>query len=378
MQTYDRALYVRNGLRALHAGGARGIPPDPVWAGPAEQRGPAAVGYELLSASSSGPVNVRVTDRCYRGLLRYESPFYDDRSKSHDTDKGSLQVCTTRSGDGQAPGFLELSVFLFGDAANHLHDSEKGVPKGNKCVVYDSVGAVISRAVRVVAAQPPTAEAHGITINNGQTDVFVVYGASGNTEIQGTLTVGNEVKLKNTLTVSGEARMENNLIALGEVRAEQFIAVSDKRLKQNITELKGEDALQVVSQLRPTTYQMISTPDANRCGLLAQEVREVLPSCVVSQQQLTTAKKTKNSKDEEPFLGVNYTDVVAYLIGAVRELKTQLDVLRRGGPAAPAPAPAAAGEGGAEAAAGSGEEEGACSPRCCEGQAAAAAAPGCK
>lgn len=314
---YERAMFIRNGLRPLHISGAGGLPPDPLVAGPAAEReGAEANGYSLVSLTGSGRVSVNVTERCYRGLLRYESPLYDtDRSLDHSTDVGSVQVCTRRADEeGQLPVFTELSVFLFGDSANHLKQSAPGEVSPGKCVVYNTVGEVITNAVRVNGS---SSAAHtGVDINNGK---FVIYSATGSTEIQGTLTVGGDTRLSNTLTVSGEAKMENNLIAMGEVRAEQFIAVSDQRLKQNITELDGKGALQVVMQLRPTQYQMRSSPNEDRCGLLAQEVRDVIPSCVVPHPT--------HGEEKDPFLGVNYTDVVAYMIGAVRELSRQVDLL---------------------------------------------------
>lgn len=505
---YIRSCYLRNGKTALSTT-ARALPDDPRVAGPPQQRSANAQGYQLLDVGTAQAVPFFVADRCYRGLLRYESAEYDaDQSKTDAEDPGALSVCTSRSGvDGSLPVFTELSLFLFGPANEYLKFAYPATIAPSKCVVYGTVGQVITSAVQVPRAA--SAGHEGLNIGDGN---FVVYSATGNTNIAGIVDVSGHLRAKDALTVSrnaeigadlsvtgtlivssttnstakdngaftvaggagvagnlhvgghavvagplnvgssvsfadtvhvastapstntstgalvisggvgvakelhvgGDAGVAGSLAVSGslaldggigvtstattaivaaggleiagpatvggvlktgndtqassaltgalqtagglgvakdahvggaitcnaftattEVRANEFIALSDERLKQNIAALKPDEALDLVDKLKPKTYQMKSDPGHNRCGLLAQEVQRVLPSCVQPHTTPSTSNKTT-----APPLGVNYTDIVSYLIAAVKELKARVQELKEGTPPAP-PVPAA-------------------------------------
>jgi hypothetical protein len=143
-------------------------------------------------------------------------------------------------------------------------------------------------------------------------DKVRITAATGNVTTAGDLDVKGSTTLATTLAVGGDVTL-NSLTAAKEVRAGQFIAVSDVRLKQDIQSLGGDQALSVVLALRPCSYAMRSDPDALHAGLLAQEVRDVLPDSVVPTQG--------------GYLGVNYHDIVAYLVGAVAELASRAEEL---------------------------------------------------
>lgn len=596
-RTYEGSSYLRGGRIPLFTA-ARGLPRDPLFCGPEAQRTVAAAGYTVTELTTSMPKAYRVADRCYRGLIRYESPLYDaDQSRTHATDPGKLVVCTGRSGElGQPPSFVDMGTFLFGDAQICLQGAAAGVVHPGKCAVYNSVGEVISRAVRVPPAAGMSDSSVGIEIGTGKfrvtlgggmscandkfavaadtgntavagalevlgglhanggiavdTDKFTVASdGTGDTAITGTLTLGGELRcngefavdtdkftvaaatgntavagaldvngglnvgggvavdvdkftvadgtgdttVAGTLAVTGTTTLSNALhanegitvdsnkfrvtstgdttiagslevddglrvdgggitvntdkftvadgtgdtaiagalavtggnttvltgllranagiavdvdkftvangtgdTAIGgelvvtggattlsgilhadggidctgnasvsgvisttdtttaaitsagglqiggtayvggdiesagaisattTVRANEFIALSDKRLKQNIEDLDGATALSIIGRLRPTTYQMKSDPKCDRCGLVAQEVQEVLPACV----QPHPNPPTTSGRDQQPqaVLGVNYTDVIGYLIGAIHELSARLAV----------------------------------------------------
>jgi hypothetical protein len=65
--------------------------------------------------------------------------------------------------------------------------------------------------------------------------------------------------------------------------AANFYATSDKRIKKNICDIKEEDALEVIRQLRPVTYQYIDRINRSNemeYGFLAQDVSSVLPYAI--------------------------------------------------------------------------------------------------
>ena len=604
--TYEGATYLRGGRIPVFAGG-RGLPRDPLFCGPQAQRTVSATGYSVTELATSMPRVYRVADRCYRGLVRYESPLYDsDQSKTHATDPGKLVVCTGRSGElGEAPSFVDMETFLFGDSEACLRGAAAGVVHPGKCAVYNSVGEVISRAVRVQPTAGMGESGVAIDVDSGKfrvtyggamscgdgkftvaadtgntavagalevtgtlyasgfavgTDKFTVAHGTGDTAITGTLTLGGElhgnggiavdtdkftvaadtgntsigggldvvgglhvgggiavdtdkftvadgtgntaiagdlavtgIAMVDTLyannglrinstqfmvastgdtTIAGTLQANSGLYVRGggiavdvnkftvadgtgdtaiagtlavtggattlsdtlhadggiavnadkftvadgtgdtaiagglavtggattlsgvlnadggincagnasvtgvisttdtttaaitsagglhvggaayvggdiesagaisattEVRANQFIALSDKRLKQNIEDLDGARALDVISRLRPTTYQMKSDPKCDRCGLVAQEVQEVLPACV----QPHPNPPSSGRAHPQGVLGVNYTDVIGYLIGAIHELSARLAVAEEGAPSSSPTSPTA-------------------------------------
>lgn len=95
-----------------------------------------------------------------------------------------------------------------------------------------------------------------------------------------------------------------------EVSAQSFVASSDRTLKQNIKAIPRDVALEAVGRMTPCTYQFKASPTENRCGVIAQELQEVLPALVK-----TTAAGT---------LAVDYNDMNAYLIGAIQALRAQM------------------------------------------------------
>ena len=63
------------------------------------------------------------------------------------------------------------------------------------------------------------------------------------------------------------------------------LITSDRRIKENFEEIKDDEALQKLRLLNPVTYTYKTTPDHERVyGFIAQEVKEVLPNAVSTEQ----------------------------------------------------------------------------------------------
>lgn len=126
---------------------------------------------------------------------------------------------------------------------------------------------------------------------------------------------------------------------VGSLTATSFITPSDIRLKENVILLDGTKSgntidrvknLSVVSyNYKSREYEDLDTASATtlklrqleeksgkerHIGLIAQELREVLPELV--------------TEGQDGYLGVNYTEMVPILLRCIQELKEQIDDLR--------------------------------------------------
>jgi len=79
---------------------------------------------------------------------------------------------------------------------------------------------------------------------------------------------------------------------------------SDRRLKTDIEDLDG--GLETLLDLRPVSYSLKSNGSETHLGLIGQEVAEVLPEIV------------NKPEDDDGYLGLNYTQLVAVLIDAIQ------------------------------------------------------------
>jgi len=110
-----------------------------------------------------------------------------------------------------------------------------------------------------------------------------------------------------------------NLTATGCVIGSNIACPSDGRFKRDIKTLP--DALGKVERLRGVSYEWNSSDFADRdfpagqqVGLIAQEVREVVPQAVVEQS--------------DGYLAVDYSRLVPLLIEGMKEQQRQLDQQR--------------------------------------------------
>lgn len=102
--------------------------------------------------------------------------------------------------------------------------------------------------------------------------------------------------------VNGELLVTGNIVG-----SQNVYAYSDRSLKEDIVPLSG--ALDIVDRLNGYRYKWKATKRAS-LGVIAQEVREVLPELVF---------------DNDGILAVDYTLLTAVLIEAVKELKQKLE-----------------------------------------------------
>ena len=106
-----------------------------------------------------------------------------------------------------------------------------------------------------------------------------------------------------------------NWTAVGNVTA-----YSDARLKTDIHTIN--DALSICGKLRGVSYKWIKDGKPS-IGVIAQEIEEVLPEVVLTQQVL-------DSTGEKEVKSVDYGKIVGVLINAINELKAEVDELKGG------------------------------------------------
>lgn len=101
-------------------------------------------------------------------------------------------------------------------------------------------------------------------------------------------------------------------IVRGEGWADDWVATSDIRVKENLEKI--DSSLDKVAKLTGFTYDQIKLKQ-RKAGLIAQEVKEVLPEAV--------------GEDEDGILNVSPMAVLALLVNAVNELSDQIKELKR-------------------------------------------------
>lgn len=107
----------------------------------------------------------------------------------------------------------------------------------------------------------------------------------------------------------------NGDVLIDDLWYDQATQTSDRRLKTNISSLNY--GLNEVLKLKPVTYNWKKTPDINKqVGLIAQEVRQVIPEIV----------KGDESKEN---IGMDYIALVPVLINAIKEQQKQIDELKQ-------------------------------------------------
>ena len=111
-------------------------------------------------------------------------------------------------------------------------------------------------------------------------------------------------------TFAGTLNVASSITAQGDITA-----FSDARLKHDVKTI--DNALDKVDNLRGVTYRMLEDEThAEKVGVIAQEVEEILPQVVLT------------SDDEMQTKSVDYGKLCAVLIEAVKELKKEVEELK--------------------------------------------------
>ena len=98
---------------------------------------------------------------------------------------------------------------------------------------------------------------------------------------------------------------------------ELYYQTSSKRYKTNIVNL--ENSLDKINKLRPVRYVDINTEEP-ACGLIAEETVEIIPEVVFT--------KEIEGFDKPQVEGINYSDLVPFLIKSIQELKAEIELLK--------------------------------------------------
>ena len=142
---------------------------------------------------------------------------------------------------------------------------------------------------------------YGVKLSNGEMYVSIPW-----TDTNTTYTAGNGISLSGTqFLMSGS--YTGTFTASGDV-----VAFSDVAVKEDINPIMG--ALEKVSQLGGYTFKRKNDDSRKYTGVIAQEVKKVLPEAV------------HGEKDGE--LSVAYGNLVGLLIEAVKEQQVQINELK--------------------------------------------------
>jgi hypothetical protein len=99
----------------------------------------------------------------------------------------------------------------------------------------------------------------------------------------------------------------------GTFTVTSLVESSSLALKENVAPI--ENALESITKLAGVLYDRKDGSRKNEAGLIAEDVAAVLPNLV-----------TKNSEGEID--GIQYTKLTAYLVEAVKSLKSEIDDLK--------------------------------------------------
>lgn len=98
------------------------------------------------------------------------------------------------------------------------------------------------------------------------------------------LHVNESVSVNNFMSIGTQYTTSNTVLEVnGIIEATNYDVTSDKRLKENIKPLNGEDVLEKLEQIQPVMFNYKHKHNQNmRCGFIAQNVEHAFPEVVTN------------------------------------------------------------------------------------------------
>ena len=147
----------------------------------------------------------------------------------------------------------------------------------------------------------------------GTQDRIVKFGVGGSLVGQEGFITDNAGNVGINIDESTDLPLTYALEVSGSIRASQgVLANSDERLKDNIDTIDG--GLELIEEIRGVSFNW-NNQEEKQLGFIAQELKEVLPEVV--------------EQDKKGFYTVNYSAVVPVLVEAVKELKAEIEELKK-------------------------------------------------
>ena len=107
-----------------------------------------------------------------------------------------------------------------------------------------------------------------------------------------------------------------NISSNGYVSANTFVETSDIRMKENINEMEMLESSSKINKLNVKSYNYIHDDEKRKhCGLIAQEVLEIIPEVVFISQ----------SEELDDFHQIHYSGLVPHLINCTKDIYKKLN-----------------------------------------------------
>lgn len=112
--------------------------------------------------------------------------------------------------------------------------------------------------------------------------------------------------------------MVNNLFTLdntGQIVATRLVESSDRRIKTDIEDADEDDSLDKIMNLKIKNWRYIKSPEVLHRGIIAQELKEVIPAAVIISQR----------EELDDFHSISNSEMLSYLIQAVQCINKKVD-----------------------------------------------------
>jgi hypothetical protein len=123
-------------------------------------------------------------------------------------------------------------------------------------------------------------------------------------------------------TTSPSMQLTNgNLLVTGDITA--FSSISDERLKTSIKDISGDNALKIINDMRPVTFNwrddLFNKTHAGQSdsGFIAQEIEKLIPHAV---SEYTDISGGETETEQKIYKNLRHERIIPYLVSAVQEL----------------------------------------------------------
>ena len=216
---------------------------------------------------------------------------------------GSTYTLSSNNADPNAEASNKV-LDLYGTLTDNITVALPAVE--NNYVIYNNTAGAYTLTVDL-AGSP----GNSVTVTQG-TYAYVYSDGTNVKNIFSDLAL-EDVTISGDLSVTGNANISTNVTVTGTMTADTVVETSSIAYKENIRSLDA--TTDAILSMDPVIYDRKDGSQKNEVGLIAEEVYKIAPELV-------------HLKDGNPE-GIKYTKLAVYLLHAIKDLKKDLDMLKK-------------------------------------------------